>query len=50
MKPLANSLFSICLFLSLICLLKWRERRRRKALLFRQGLATALMGPNEPRA
>ena len=43
MTPLDNSLFAICLFLSLSCLLKWTELRRRRALRLRQSLATALM-------
>jgi hypothetical protein len=43
MTPLNNSLFAICLFLSLSCLLKWTERRRLRALRFRRNLAAALL-------
>ena len=49
MTPLNNSLYTVCLFLSLSCLLKWTELRRRRALRFRQSLAMVLM-IDEPRA
>ena len=43
MTPLDNSLFAICLFLSLSCLLKWTELRRLRALRFSRNLAATLM-------
>ena len=50
MTPLDNSLFAICLFLSLSCLLKWTARRQVRELRHRN-LAAAVMGSvagNEP--
>jgi hypothetical protein len=49
MTPIDNSLYAVCLFLSLTCLLKWTELRRRRELRFRRSLAMALM-VNEPGA
>jgi cation transporter-like permease len=43
MTPLDNSLFAICLFLSLSCLLKWTARRQVRELRLRN-LAVAVMG------
>jgi len=43
MTPLDNSLYAVCLFLSLSCLLRWTELRRRRVLRFRRGLAIAFM-------
>ena len=43
MTPMDNSLYAVCLFLSLTCLLRWTELRRRRVLRFRRSLAMALM-------
>jgi hypothetical protein len=48
MTLLGSLLYSVCLFFSLVCLLKWSERRHRMALGFRRGLAAALMNANRP--
>jgi predicted membrane-bound mannosyltransferase len=43
MTPMNNSLYAVCLFLALSCLLRWTELRRQRVLRFRRSLAVAFM-------
>jgi hypothetical protein len=42
MTPQANTLYSVCLYLSLCCLLKWTARRDGAAVRARRSIAGVL--------
>jgi hypothetical protein len=44
MTPQANTLYAVCLYLALCCLLKWTARRHRVSQKLRSGLSEALAG------
>ncbi len=45
MTPQANTLYAVCLYLALCCLLKWTERRDRLSRNLRRGVSEALADP-----
>ena len=47
MRPDSLIVYAVCLYLTLLSLLKWTVRRHRLARTFRRGVAEAL-GPEDP--